>query len=125
MTTIRGKTLTTFDVAQDGASVSINVVDEDSRKSALVLPADCLGRLIMTLPEMMRQTLQRQNQGDCSLRLVYPADGWEVEQSEQPGLFILTLRAPGGFHVSFGVTRADLEGMSDIDGDTAHRKLRH
>jgi hypothetical protein len=125
VTVIKGKALTTFDVASDGHSVSINVLDEQSDAGSLVLPTDCLGRLIMTLPEMMRQTLQRQNQGDCSLRLVYPADGWEVEQSEQPGLFILTLRAPGGFHVSFGVTRADLEGMSDIGGDAAHRKLRH
>ena len=113
MTVIKGKALTTFDVAQDGASVSIKVADETAGESALVLPADCLSELMMTLPEMMRQSLQNRYR-DSSLRMVYPADGWRIEQSDKRDVYILTL-STGGFQVSFGLSRADLEGMSDFE----------
>jgi len=80
MTTIHAKRLTTFSVAEDGATVAIGVADEEGQVGALVLPADCLRALMMTLPEMMRRALRLQ-QGDPSLRLVYPVAEWEIERS--------------------------------------------
>ena len=112
MTIIRAKSLTTFSVAPDGGSIAIGVADEDGRTGALMLPTACLTELMMTLPEMMRRALRLQHD-DPSLRLVYRAAGWEVERSKVPGTFIVTLRTPDGFHVSFALTAADLSEMAD------------
>jgi hypothetical protein len=112
MTIIRAKQLTTFSVAADGTSVAIGVADEEGRAGALLLPAECLKALIMTLPEMMRRAL-RLRHGDRNLRLVYPVAGWEVERSTRPGAFIVTLRTSDGFHVSFAVTAKDLREMAE------------
>jgi len=129
MTTIRAERLTTFSVAADGSSVSLGVADEEGRAGALMLPAACLKQLMMTLPEMMRQAL-RLHHDDPSLRLVYPAAGWEVERSTVPGTFIVTLRTADGFHVSFALTAADLSDMANaaseptLDADRHPPKLR-
>jgi hypothetical protein len=124
MTVIHGKRLTTFDVAADGQTVSINVADEEARPGRLVLAADCLMGLIMTLPEMMRQALWRKHQ-DSSLRLVYPVDTWEIEESERPGTLILTLRTSDGFHMSFGVAPSDLDHMAKTGVNPVRPALRH
>jgi hypothetical protein len=76
MTIIRAKHLTTFSVAPDGSSVVIGVADEEGQAVALMLPAECLKALTVTLPDMMRRVLRLQH-GDPSLRLVYPITGWE------------------------------------------------
>jgi hypothetical protein len=117
MNIIRGKRLTTFDVAPDGQTVSINVADDDATPGSLVLAAECLKGLIMTLPEMMRQALWKKHR-DSSLRLVYPVSDWEVEESEVPGTLILTLRTPDGFHMSFGVSPDALKRIADTSADS-------
>ena len=116
MTMIRAKHLTTFSVAPDGSSVAIGVADEKGQAAALMLPAECLRALIMTLPDMMRRALRLQH-GDPSLRLVYPVADWEIERSTRPGLHIVTLRTSDGFHVSFAMTAKDLREMSEAVGD--------
>ena len=47
-----------------------------------------------------------------AFRLVYRAADWEVEQSTVPGTFIVTLRTPDGFHISFALSAADLSDMA-------------
>src|SRR5215471_15581862 len=111
MTTIRAERLTMFSVAADGSSVSLGVADEEGRAGVLMLPTACLKQLMMTLPEMMRRALRLQHD-DPSLRLVYRTAGWEVERSTVPGTFIVTLRTPDGFHVSFALTESDLSDMA-------------
>src|ERR1700730_5123517 len=112
MTMIRAKQLTTFSVAPDGSSVAIGVADEEGQAAALMLPAECLRALIMTLPDMMRRALRLQH-GDPTLRLVYPVAGWEIERSTRPEIRIVTLRTSDGFHVSFAMTTKDLCEMSE------------
>ena len=111
MNVIKGKRLTTFEVAADGTTVAINVADEESLPASLVLPSECLTSMIMSLPEMMRQSLQRRHH-DPSLRLVYPVGDWDLEASTDPTLLILTLRTPDGFHVSFAVSAEDLKQIA-------------
>jgi hypothetical protein len=118
MTIIRAARLTTFSVAPDGTSIAIGVADQEGKAAALTLPADCLKALMMTLPEMMRRALRLQHH-DPSLRLVYPAAGWEVERSTVPGTLIVTLRTADEFHVSFALTAADLRGMAEATSETA------
>jgi len=115
MLVIRGKHLTKFSVATDGESVSLGFADENGAPCALELPAECLKPLMMTLPEMMRQSLTRQYQ-DPNLRLVYPVASWALAAANEPGRLILTLRTPDGFHVSFALLRHEIE---DIAATTA------
>jgi hypothetical protein len=72
-----------------------------------VLPAECLQAMIMSLPEMMRQALQRRYR-DPSLRLVYPVGDWRLEGSTEPGKLILTLSTGDGFAVSFALAADQL-----------------
>jgi hypothetical protein len=118
MTIIRAQRLTTFSIAADGASIAIGVADEEGRAGALMLPTACLRELMMTLPEMMRRALRMQHH-DPSLRLVYPAAGWEIEQSTVAGTFIVTLRTPDGFHISFALSAVDLSDMADAAQESA------
>ena len=53
MMVINGTQLTTFDVAPDGESFSINVVDDQGRPATLTFPSECLHTLTMTLPECL------------------------------------------------------------------------
>lgn len=125
MSVIRGKHLSTYEVALDGRSVSIHVQDENAEPGSLVLPSDCLGPLMVTLAEMMRQSLSRQYR-DPSLRYVYPVADWCLEASgEQPDMAILTLRTPDGFQMSFGIERADLRHMAEPDLRPKIEPLRH
>lgn len=119
MTVINGAALTTFVVAPDGSTISINVTDENSRPGSLVLPADCLRALIMTLPAMMQQALRRRYH-DPSLRLVYPLGNWRLETSTEPGKLILTLSASDGFEVAFAVTEDELKQFA-----RAAKRARH
>jgi hypothetical protein len=111
MTILRAKSLTTFSVTPDGASIALGVADEEGKEGALILPADCLRELMMTLPEMMRRALRLQHD-DPSLRLVYRTAAWEVERSQVAGTFIVTLHTPDEFHVSFALTAEDLFDMA-------------
>jgi len=111
MTVIRGRQLTTFDVSPDGESFAIHVTDEEARPATLVLPAECLNALMMTLPEMVRRSLHRRFRDD-TMRVVYPVGSWEVEASPQPGTVIVTLRTPDGFQVSFGLAALEMLRMA-------------
>ena len=110
MTIIRGVQLTTFDVAPDGGSVAIHVTDDQGSPSTLVLPTECLNALMMTLPDIVRRSLQARY-GDPSMRVVYPVGSWSLERSAVPGNVIVTLRTPGGFSVSFGLSPLELLRM--------------
>jgi hypothetical protein len=109
MTIIRGVQLTTFDVAADGQSVSIHVTDDQGNPATLMLPSDCLHALMMTLPEMVRRSLQARFR-DPSMRVVYPLGSWNLERSVAPGTVIVTLRTEDGFSV-FGVPALELLRM--------------
>ena len=111
MTTIRANKLTTFSVAQDGATVSIGVTDEHGAASALVLPASCLHALVLTLPEMAQQALQRKY-SDTQVRLVFPVENWKIETSEAADRLILTFATADGFRASFALFLEELVDMA-------------
>ncbi len=113
MTLIRGRQLSTFSLTPDGEIFSIQVMDEGERPATLELPADCLNALIMTLPDILKQSLCRRFQNE-SMRLVYPVGAWNVEGSASPGLVIVTLATPDGFQVSFGIPALTLLRMAMV-----------
>ncbi len=114
--------LTTFEVDPDGAHVHFHVRDHEGSPAELVLPATCLGELLMTLPRVMRDAL-RKSSGNDSLRVVYPLERYKIELA-QPNCtgapqFILTL-ASGGFSVSFASSADALADIArSIFGDVA------
>jgi len=107
MTVIYGRNLTTFCVSPDGQSFAIQVTDEQAQSSALILPTECLNALLMTLPDIMKRSLQ-QRFPDQTMRVVYPVGSWEVEGGSPPGTVIVTLRTPDGFEVSFALGALEL-----------------
>jgi hypothetical protein len=120
MTVIRGRQLTTFDVSPDGESFAIHVTDEEAQPGTLVLPAECLSALLMTVPEMVRRSLHRRFHDD-TMRVVYPVGSWEVEKSPQAGTVIVTLRTPDGFQVSFGLAALEVLRMATQSVSTSQQ----
>jgi hypothetical protein len=111
MTIINGKMLTTFEVASDGSTISINVIDQNSGPGSLVLPVECFQQMMMTLPEMLQQALKRKYR-DPSLRITYPVSGWRLEASTDPSNLILTLSTGDGFSVSFTLGEQQLAALA-------------
>ena len=113
--TIVGTSLTSYEVAADGSCFRLNVKDEAGRAGALILPAECVRQLLMTIPRIAEQTIQGQSQ-DSSLRLVYPLQDWKLEAAAGDGRVILTMSTGEGFEVSFVLDAPDLQRMSDAAG---------
>jgi len=67
------------------------------------MPLECLNQLMMTLPGIVRQAVQRRYR-DPSLRIVYTVARFQVELADDSETRILTLETPDGFSVSFGLT---------------------
>ena len=107
---IVAESLTTFEIAPDGSSFSLHVRDADGRPGALVLPADCLRQLVMTMPRIAAQALRAQYRDD-TLRLAYPLKGWKLEASTGGGV-ILTMTADDGFDVSFVMDETDKRALT-------------
>jgi hypothetical protein len=88
--------LKTCEVSSDGCHVRLNFEDALGRPAALRLTNTGVQRLVMTLPQLLSRALQAE-QGDDSVRAMFPLSRWRVETaagSEQP---ILTMMTPDGF----------------------------
>ena len=120
MTVIRGQQLTMFSLSPDGETFSIQVTDQQEQPATLVLPADCLNALIMTLPDIMKQSLRRRFQNE-SMRLVFPVGAWNVEGSVTPGTLIVTLGTPDGFQVSFAIPALTLLRMANVGASACQK----
>jgi hypothetical protein len=113
--TIVGTSLTSYEVAADGSCFRLNVKDDDGRAGALILPAECIRQLLMTIPRIATQTIRGQSQ-DSSLRLVYPLRDWKLEAAAGDDRVILTMCTGEGFEVSFAVEAPDMRRMSAAVG---------
>src|SRR5262249_28532370 len=109
---IKVATLTTFEVAPDGTTLRMGVVDSDGNPAFVVIPSTCLDRLLMTLPDMLHRSLQARFHDD-SLRVVFPAEKWRLERTAFADRFILTLATSGGFEASFGFDDLGLSDLAD------------
>src|SRR3546814_15512688 len=89
---IVAESLSTFEISPDGSTFALHVTDRDGRTGALVLPADCLRQLVMTMPRIAAEAMRARYRDD-SLRLAYPAKGWKPEAAHGRGL-ILNMPAP-------------------------------
>ena len=113
-----------WEVSPDGAEIRMTVEDEAGARTGVVLPADALNGLVMTLPSVIERSLQRQHR-DPSLKLVYPLAGWSIEQAAGSTQLIVTLETSDGFKVSFVATPEDIDGMGTTarDGSAPEKAL--
>ena len=129
MAEITASALTTFEVALDGSSVRLNLLDQEGRPASVTLPAECVNQLLMTIPRMV-ETALRNSHGDESLRYVHPLDSFALELAgsspgEEPQL-ILTITTGGGFRASFAGSEQVMTqlGRSLIQDITLHPQMQ-
>jgi hypothetical protein len=103
--------LTRFETAEDGGSISLVAEDASGRLVRLRFPTDVLSSLIMTLPQMLTAAVQRRR-NDPTARLVYPLAEFRAELSTDPSTHILTLKTPDGFTVSFAISDEQFEEIA-------------
>jgi hypothetical protein len=118
MAEINATALKTYDIAIDGRHVRLHVKDASGEEASLVLPTESIAELMMTLPQMLRAALRRQH-ADPTLKLVHELENYSVESITGEKRFILTLRTPDGFEVSFAMSNADLANLAETVTDGA------
>jgi len=119
MKEILAEKLTTWHVSSDGHAVHLRLVDGTGQQFALVLPAELVSSLLMTLPGLAASAL-RARYRDPSLRVVYPLERFRLESRAGTNSYILTMATPDGFEVSFNVTRRTagaLQRAMDADAE--------
>jgi hypothetical protein len=82
--------------------VEIGFMDHAGEQTALELPQECLGMLLMTLPTIIEAALRRRT-GNSELRQVYPLGDWQLHLGSDPDSLIVSLATPDGFRVAFCV----------------------
>ena len=100
---IEASKLTGFELSADGQSLRINLHRPGGEQAAVVLPAECLSSMLMTFPGLIEQALRRRH-GDPSLRMVYQAQNWDLQQAADGSALILSLATPDQFQVSFALS---------------------
>jgi hypothetical protein len=91
------------EVVADG-TVALGFVDETGNTVKVHLSINQVGRLAMTLPELIATAL-RNRHGNQKMRFAYPLTSWRVEQSSDLNTGMITLCAPDGFSVCFSMPR--------------------
>ena len=110
--------LTSFETADDGASILMHMRDATGGAVTMSLPVACLNSLMMTLPKMLVSAIQRRH-NDASLRIVYPADRLTMELDADRRTRIMTVATPDGFEVSFGLSGAQCREIAACEAQSA------
>ena len=119
--TLEAVGLDTFEVAADGLSVGLGFHLAGGGVARVVVPGDCIGQLVMTLPRMARLALTRRYRDD-RLRVVFPVRDLTLEAAGGSDGYILTLRTEDGFEASYAVGRETLSGLSALlEGEKTSR----
>jgi alkylation response protein AidB-like acyl-CoA dehydrogenase len=118
--TIVGKQLTHVDIAPDGKSVRLNMMDASDTGAALELPLECVNQLILTLPHVVTRAMRARDQ-NSSTHLVFPLDKLRLQRIAGDPRFMLTLKSTDGFEVSFAVEGSDIQYLKEtVDIETKH-----
>src|SRR3546814_4602639 len=64
---IVAESLSTFEISPDGSTFALHVTDRDGRTGALVLPADCLRQLVMTMPRIADEEMRARSIGRATV----------------------------------------------------------
>jgi hypothetical protein len=100
--TVRSSHLTTCRVAEDGAEVGLEFIDQSGQIVVVELPLDQAEVVVMTLPHLLAKALRRRTGNDES-RYVFDLGEWAIESAKEHSCLIATLKTPNGFEVSFAI----------------------
>jgi hypothetical protein len=109
-------TLTTYQIANDGAGVLLNFVDVKGQARSVYVPVEMVKFLTLSMPKIMMEVLRAQFH-DPTLRLVHAVDSWRVERASDGKTCILTFTTSDRFSISFNVNDQDLNQLSEAVGD--------
>jgi hypothetical protein len=100
--TLRSSRLTTCRVAEDGADVRLEFIDQSGKTVVVELPLDQAEAVVMTLPRLLSRAV-RQRTGNDEARYVFHLGEWVVEGAKEHSCLIATLKTDNGFEVSFAM----------------------
>jgi hypothetical protein len=100
--TLRSSRLTTCRVAEDGADVTLELIDQSGEAVAVELPLDQAEAIVMTLPRLLSRAV-RQRSGNDEARYVFQLVEWVIEGAKEHRCLIATLKTENGFEVSFAM----------------------
>jgi hypothetical protein len=100
--TVRSSRLTTCRVADDGADVELEFIDQSGQVVVVELPLDQAEIVVMTLPHLLSKAVRRRTGNDES-RYVFDLGEWAIENAKEHSCLIATLKTPNGFEVSFAI----------------------
>jgi len=106
--------LTNYEVAPDGSSVKLNVLDAGGRDASFIVPLGTLRALALSLPGIVLQAARCASGGGDTLRLVHDVAHWKIERATDPEYAILTLMTPDRFELSFSIKDATLAQMAEL-----------
>jgi hypothetical protein len=109
-------TLTTYEIATDGAGARLHFVDVTGHARTVYVPVEMLKFLTLSVPKIMLEVLRAQFH-DSTLRLVHAVDSWRVERASDGKMCILTFTTPDHFSISFNVNDRDLNQLSEAVED--------
>jgi hypothetical protein len=105
-------TLTTYEIATEGAGARLHFVDSNGSARSVYVPVEMLKLRTLSMPKIMLEVLRAQFR-DPTLRLVHSVDSWRVERASDGKTCILTFTTPDHFSISFNVNDKDLSQLSD------------
>lgn len=99
--TIASGRLTTCGVVKEGRAVRLGFLDAQGQPHSVEFPVEQVHSIIMTLPRMLSEALQRRTKDQTS-RCVFSLGHWTIESAHNDCL-VMTLSTVDGFEVSFGI----------------------
>lgn len=115
--------LTNYEVAPDGSSVKLNVLDAEGKDASVIVPMEALTTLALSMPKIVFHAMRYASGGSESPRLAHPVAHWKIERASEPGQAILTLMTPDQFEVSFTVKDETLAQMGEFRAETLAERL--
>ena len=94
--------MTTCRVAEDGADVGLEFIDQSGQIVVVELPLDQAEVVAMTLPRLLSNAVRRRT-GNDEARYVFDLGEWAIESAKEHSCLIATLKTPNGFEVSFAI----------------------
>ena len=108
------ESLTNYEVAPDGSSVKLNVLDADGRPASLIVPFEPLRALAMSMPKIVLHALRCATGDADALRLVHGVANWKIERATDPNYAILTFSTADQFELSFAIRDQTLAQMAEL-----------
>ena len=109
--------LTNYEVAPDGSSVKLNVLDAEGKDASVIVPMEALTTLALSMPKIVFHAMRYAAGGGENQRLTHDVAHWKIERSPEPAQAILTLMTPDQFEVSFSVKDETLAQMAELMGE--------